>query len=87
MADTGATHDPDCPHHIRVFDVVDGVSLTNGRLFAEINPGLPDGIRFDRNAYLYTSSADSIQVYTEGGERLGKIPGARADRQLLLRRP
>ncbi len=73
VADTGASHDPDGPHHIRVFDVVDGVSLGEGRLFAEINPGLPDGFRFDQNGYLFTSSADSIQVYTQDGERLGKI--------------
>lgn len=53
--------------------MVDGVSLTNGRLFAEINPGLPDGIRFDSKGYLFTSSADSIQVYSEAGERLGRI--------------
>ncbi len=73
VADTGASHDPDGPHHIRVFDIVDNVSLANGRLFAEINPGLPDGFRFDHNGYLYTSSADSIQVVTQEGERLGKI--------------
>ena len=59
--------------HMRVFDVVDGVSLANGRLFAVINPGLPDGFRFDHNGYLYTSSADSIQVYTQAGDCLGKI--------------
>jgi gluconolactonase len=34
---------------------------------------MADGFRFDRNGYLYTSSQDSIQVYTEAGERIGKI--------------
>ena len=73
VSDTGATHDPQGPHHIRVYEVVDGVSLTNGRLFAEISPGLSDGFRFDSNGYLFTSSMDSIQVYTQAGECLGKI--------------
>jgi gluconolactonase len=73
IADTGGSHTPNGPHHIRVFDVVDGKTLANGRLFADIEPGLADGFRFDVNSYLYTSSRDSIQVYAEDGTRLGKI--------------
>ena len=73
IADTGASHDPDGPHHIRVFDVVDGKSLANGRLFADVEPGLADGFRLDVNGYVFTSSLDSIQVYAPEGTRLGKI--------------
>lgn len=73
IGDTSGSHDPHGNHHLRVFDVVDGKTLTNGRLFTEIEPGLPDGFRFDHNGYLYISSWDSIQVYTEAGEHLGKI--------------
>jgi gluconolactonase len=60
-------------HHIMVFDVVDGRSLRNGRLFAVVSPGLADGFRVDVNGWIYTSSADSIQVYHPDGTRLGKI--------------
>ncbi len=73
ISDTGGSHTPNGPHHIRVFDVVDGKRLENGRLFKDIEPGLSDGFRFDKNAYLYTSSYDSIQVFTESGDFLGKI--------------
>ena len=73
VADTAFSHDPSAPRIIRVYDVVDGKSLTNGRVFTHIDPGFADGFRFDHNGYLYTSSLDSIQVYTEAGERLGKI--------------
>lgn len=73
IGDTSGSHDPTGNHHLRVFDVVDGKNLANGRLFTEIEPGLPDGFRFDENGYLYISSADSIQVYTEAAEQLGKI--------------
>ncbi|MEM1399834.1 MAG: SMP-30/gluconolactonase/LRE family protein [Pseudomonadota bacterium] len=73
IADTGASHDENGPHHIRVFDVVDGTSLANGRLFADIEPGLADGFRVDVNGNVFTSSEDSIQVYEPGGTRLGKI--------------
>ncbi len=73
IADTGASHDPNGPHHIRVFDVVDGKSLANGRLFADIEPGLADGFRVDIHGNVFTSSEDSIQVFEPGGHRLGKI--------------
>jgi gluconolactonase len=73
VSDTGMSHDPFGPHHVRVFDVINGKTLANGRLHSEINPGVPDGFRFDYNGYLYISSRDSIQVYTEAGELLGKI--------------
>lgn len=73
ISDTGASHDPAGAHHIRVFDVIEGKSLTNGRVFAVVDPGLADGFRLDVHGNLYTSSEDSIQVYTATGERIGKI--------------
>ena len=59
-------------HHLMVFDVqADG--LANGRVFAEVNPGLPDGFRIDTQGWLYTSSLDSVQVYHRDGSLLGRI--------------
>ena len=73
VADTGATHHADGPHHIRVFDVVDGRSLVNGRLFAEINPGLADGFRLDEFGNIWTSAGDGVHCYSPQGHLLGKI--------------
>jgi gluconolactonase len=61
-------------HHIVVFDVVAGVSLARPRVFALIEPGLADGLRVDQHGFVYTSSADSVQVYHPDGTRLGRIP-------------
>jgi gluconolactonase len=61
-------------HHIVVFDVLDGARLDNPRVFAEIEPGLPDGFRIDAQGWLYTSSADSVQIYHPDGTLLGKLP-------------
>lgn len=61
-------------HHIVAFDVVEGRRLQNPRVFAEITPGLSDGFRIDVHGWLYTSSADSVQVYGPDGTRLAKIP-------------
>ena len=61
-------------HCLWVFDVVDARRLANGRRFADVSPGLPDGFRFDQRGLLYTSSLDSVQVYAEDGVRVGRIP-------------
>lgn len=60
------------PHHIRVFDV-DGHRLTNSRVFAEITPGVPDGLRIDHEGYIWTSAMDGIQCFTPDGDMIGKI--------------
>ncbi|MBE7470113.1 MAG: SMP-30/gluconolactonase/LRE family protein [Anaerolineales bacterium] len=73
VADTSAAFDPHGNHHIRVYEVVDGKTATNGRLFVEVNPGLADGFRVDQHGHIFTSSADSIQVYHPDSQLLGKI--------------
>jgi gluconolactonase len=60
-------------HHIVAFDVVDGQHLNNPRVFAVVEPGLPDGFRIDRHGFVYTSSQDSVQVYHPDGTRIGRI--------------
>ena len=61
-------------HHIRVYDVVEGRRCTNGRVFAEVSPGVADGFRVDVTGNVWTSSHDSVQVFAPDGARLGKIP-------------
>ncbi len=73
VADSGVTHDPDGPHHIRAYDVRDGREPGNGRVFAEIDPGLPDGFRFDTDGYLWTSARDGVHCYAPDGTLTGKI--------------
>ncbi len=61
-------------HHIVAFDVAGGQDLANPRVFAVVEPGLADGFRVDRHGFLYTSSADSVQVFHPDGTRIGRIP-------------
>ena len=61
-------------HHIVAFDVVGGQDLANPRIFAVVEPGLADGLRVDVHGFVYTSSADSVQVYHPDGTRIGRIP-------------
>ena len=61
-------------HCIWIFDVVgNGTRLANGRKFADIAPGVPDGFRVDVQGWIYTSSEDSVQVFHPDGTLLGKI--------------
>ena len=73
IADSAASHDPNAPHHIRAFDVVDGKKLTNGRVFCDIKGGsIPDGFRVDVNGNVWTS-ADGVECYAPDGTLLGRI--------------
>ncbi|MGF1493817.1 MAG: SMP-30/gluconolactonase/LRE family protein [Microcoleaceae cyanobacterium] len=60
-------------HYIRAYDLVGQKQVKNSRVFTVIEPGQPDGFRVDRQGNIFTSSADSIQVYAADGTRLGKI--------------
>ena len=73
IADSGFSHDPQAPHHIRALDVSDDGQLSNSRVFAEVSPGLPDGFRLDTDGNIWTSAADGIHCYAPDGTLLGKI--------------
>src|SRR4029078_9891687 len=53
IADTGATHDPDGPRHIRAFDVIDDRTLSGGEVFAVGDAGIVDGSRVASDAQLW----------------------------------
>lgn len=74
ISDTGLSHNPNAPHHIRAFDVTaDGTALDNGRVFAVVNPGVPDGFRVDTDGNIWTSTGDGVHCYSPAGKLLGKI--------------
>ena len=60
-------------HYIRAYDLVGQAKVINSRVFAVIEPGQPDGFRVDKQGNIFTSSADSVQIYAPDGNCLGKI--------------
>ena len=76
ITDTSAALRSDGSGHHRIlsFEIDDGLRLIGERHFADIEPGLPDGIRVDVHGFVYTSSEDSVQVYHPDGTRVGRIP-------------
>jgi gluconolactonase len=59
---------------ITVFDVVDGRSLADPRIFYVVPEGLADGFRVDLDGNVWTSANDGIHVITPDGRRLGRLP-------------
>ena len=72
ISDTGRSHDPDWPSHIRAF-AVDGKRLSQPRVFADIDHGLPDGFRVDAAGNVWTSTGIGVNVYNPAGALLGRI--------------
>jgi gluconolactonase len=73
IADSAASHDDNAPRHIRVFDVASNGALRNGRVFVEMQSGVPDGMRVDEHGNVWTSAEDGVHCYAPDGALLGKI--------------
>ena len=83
VADTGASHYPDAPKNIKVWDVVNGKRLSNGREFTSMEyegkAGFADGIRADVDGNIWASAGwvgdgyDGVHIFAPNGERIGLI--------------
>jgi gluconolactonase len=62
------------PHHVKAYDVVDGRTLANERVFAVIQRGYPDGLKTDAHGHVYISSLAGVQVFDPDGMPLDLIP-------------
>ena len=73
VSDTSRTEGGD-GHTIYAFPVTEDQTLGARRLFAAVEPGVPDGLRVDRRGWVWTSSGAGVQVFSAEGRRLGLIP-------------
>jgi gluconolactonase len=64
---------------IKVYDVVDGARLENGRVLIDAGPGTPDGFRCDIDGNLWcgwgmgTDELDGVMVFSPEGLLIGRI--------------
>jgi gluconolactonase len=79
IVDTGMPKRSADPHPIYVYDVVDGVRLTNRRLFVNMAPGSSDGIRCDVDGNVWSAAGwgpedyNGVHVFAPDGTLIGKI--------------
>jgi gluconolactonase len=73
VADSGYLTDAAAPRHIRAFTVGDGGALSGGDVLAEIEPGIPDGLRVDTAGRLWIGAGDGVHCVTPDGELIGKL--------------
>jgi gluconolactonase len=84
ICDTGASHYPEAPKIIQVYDVVDGTRLQKGRRYVSMElagkgAGLADGIRADTDGNIWTGAGwvgagyDGVHIFDPEGQRIGMI--------------
>jgi len=71
VVDSGGTHVPKGPRHIRVFDVGADGSLSGGEIFAD--KGNYDGLRLDEDGRIWTSATEAVHCYEPDGTLIGEI--------------
>jgi len=83
ICDTGATHEPDLPKTIQVYDT-DGKKLTNSRLYVNTEikgkgAGIADGIRADVDGNIWAGCGwvgpgyDGVHIFAPNGDLIGMI--------------
>ena len=87
VADTGGSHNPEAPKNIKVWDVIDGKQLRQGREFVSMKlkmkagefAGFADGIRADADGNIWASAGwvgegyDGVHIFAPDGARIGQI--------------
>ena len=74
VADTGRSHIPDGPAHIRAMTVKsDGRTLGPSSVFADCTVGLFDGFRVDTTGRVWSSAGDGVHCYDPDGILIGKV--------------
>ena len=61
------------PENIRRYRVTADNRLEGGEVFATIRPGVPDGMRVDKDGRLYSTAGDGVHVFGTDGKLLGKF--------------
>ncbi|HLJ78863.1 MAG TPA: SMP-30/gluconolactonase/LRE family protein [Acidobacteriaceae bacterium] len=79
IVDTGTPKHPGDPSPIRIYNVVDGVRLANGRMFVNMSPGTSDGIRCDVDGNVWSAAGwagdgfNGVHIFAPDGTLIGKI--------------
>jgi gluconolactonase len=74
VVDTGISHAPDGPRHIRRHRLeADGRGVGQGEVLATCSAGLFDGLRVDVDGNLWAGAGDGVHCLAPDGQLIGKI--------------
>ncbi len=74
VSDTGASHVPDGPRHIRTFPLNGaGEVVGDSSVFATCSAGLFDGFRVDTDGRVWASTAEGVHCFATDGTLIGRI--------------
>ena len=79
VVDTGASHKPGFPRHIKAYDVVGGTRVENGRVFCDLREASPDGLRVDTDGNVWSAAGwagdaeNGVYVFAPDGTKIGAI--------------
>lgn len=79
IVDSATPKQPGASRPIRVYEVVDGMKLANGRMFVNMAPGTSDGIRCDVDGNVWSAAGwagdgfNGVHVFAPDGTLIGKI--------------
>ncbi|MBE6483873.1 MAG: SMP-30/gluconolactonase/LRE family protein, partial [Actinomycetaceae bacterium] len=76
IADSSALNREGTPfarNHIRRY-MVDDWRLKSGENFAQVGPGVPDGIKVDEHGNVWSSSLEAVVILAPNGEEIGRVP-------------
>ena len=79
VVDTGASHKPGFPRHIKAYDVVGGTRVENGRVFCDLREASPDGLRVDTDGNVWSAAGwagdaeNGVHVFAPDGTKIGAI--------------
>jgi gluconolactonase len=60
-------------HRIYVYSVTASNTLAGGAVFANINNGVPDGIKCDADGRVWSSAGNGVHIYAPDGQLIGRI--------------
>ena len=61
------------PPVIRAYPAKAGAAPAEGRVFATIDKGIPDGIRCDEFGNVWSSSGDGVQIFSPAGRLIARV--------------
>jgi len=84
VSESGAALNPEGPSGIWAFAVSAEGEADEGRLFAPIAPGVPDGLEVSQDGHVFAGCQDGVRVFDPDGRMVGRIPTPTASANLAF---